>query len=288
LPAVQAARAAGRRAACANNLRQLAVALQDFHAASGSFPAGRGAPLPRIFSPHARLLAHLEQQGVAARVDPAAAPVDFNTATETFSGAANWAAATSNVPTFVCPEEENGGRVPGSEFGSTNYAGSSGSGAAEGALKDADGIFFAASSVSMRHITDGSSQTVAFAERTLGSGAGGDISRRFVELAGATAPTTEACGAAIAGPFNDERGARWIIGNYGNTLYNHALPPNATALDCTNATQQWGHMAARSFHGGGVYAAFCDGSVQFVRDDVDLQAWRALATRGGEEIAAAP
>jgi prepilin-type processing-associated H-X9-DG protein len=83
--------------------------------------------------------------------------------------------------------------------------------------------------------------------------------------------------------WNHERGAKWIVGNYGNTLYNHALAPNSKTTDCLNATQQRGLMAARSGHKGGVNVVLCDSSVRFVADSVAIAVWRATATRAGGE-----
>jgi prepilin-type processing-associated H-X9-DG protein len=87
-----------------------------------------------------------------------------------------------------------------------------------------------------------------------------------------------------AGSWYGERGAKWIIGNYGNTLYNHYYGPISPEWDCMNITQQMGLTAARSVHPGGVMTLFCDGSVQFMDDDVDLEVWRGLATRAQGEV----
>ena len=107
----------------------------------------------------------------------------------------------------------------------------------------------------------------------------------MLEIPGAGDTTAAACRPS-AGAWNTERGAKWIVGNYGNTLYNHADAPNPPHCDCLNATQQKARLAARSFHSGGVNVLFCDGSVRLVADGVPLPAWRAMATRaGGEPIA---
>ena len=74
------------------------------------------------------------------------------------------------------------------------------------------------------------------------------------------------------------------MGNYGNTLYNHYYPPNAGDWDCMNMQQQKALSTARSFHSGGVLALLCDGSVRFIGSNVDLQLWRAAATRAGSEV----
>jgi prepilin-type processing-associated H-X9-DG protein len=131
--------------------------------------------------------------------------------------------------------------------------------------------------------------TIAFSERMLGQGAnssGGDARhavRAILELPPAADPTAAACQSPAAGVWNRERGGKWIVGNYGNTLYNHALAPNAAEWDCMNGTQQKGRFAARSQHRGGVNVAFCDGSARFVAEAIDLTAWQAAATRAGSE-----
>jgi prepilin-type processing-associated H-X9-DG protein len=179
--------------------------------------------------------------------------------------------------------------VSGSEFAATNYAANAGSGLAGGALATGDGAFYLGVAVRVKDITDGTSHTAAFCERTLGIGSElpadtRDAARSMREIPGTTTPDATACDAAGGGTWNQERGAKWIVGNYGNTLYNHALVPNAADYDCLNATQQKGRMAARSLHPGGVNTLLCDASVRFIIDGVEPAAWRALATRAGNEL----
>ena len=67
-------------------------------------------------------------------------------------------------------------------------------------------------------------------------------------------------------------------------IYSHTVPPNYQGYDCgdvDNFTKA--HMAARSYHPGGVNVCYVDGSVHFITDGIDLAAWRALGTRGGGE-----
>ena len=53
-----------------------------------------------------------------------------------------------------------------------------------------------------------------------------------------------------------------------------------------NAPMSYAFNASRSRHPGGVNALFADGSVHFIRDAIDLAAWRALSSpRGGEVVA---
>jgi len=280
LSAVQQVRAAAARLVCASRLQQIGLALHNHHSGLGRFPSGRGTPLPRIFSPHAYLLPFLEQDAIQARIDFDAAPAAFTVPPSTvYDGVRNAEAATSSVKMFVCPSDRSNGSVPGSAFGATNYAANAGSGSNGGSLTQAGGVFFLGSAVRLTDIADGSSTTAAFSERTLG---GLDAGRRMRELPGGTDPTAMACDGS--GVWNDERGAKWIVGNYGNTLYNHAMPPNAPSWDCLNATQQKARMSARSSHAGGVNVLFCDGGVRFVRDGVAGGVWRATATRAGGEL----
>lgn len=296
LPAVQSAREAARRASCTNNLKQVGLALHGFHDVHRRFPPGRGTPLPEIFSAQAYLLPHLEQTNLRELIDYSQAPTTFGVGGGViFDGAANLPAATTLLPVLQCPSDPGGGRVPGSMFGATCYAASAGTGTLNyGSLTDADGVFFLGSKIRFRDLTDGSSQTAAFSERTLGPGqpdapaSAGERTRYILELPGAADTTQSACSDPAAGNWYAERGAKWILGNYGNTIYNHYQTPNVTDWECMNMHQQKAHSSARSAHPGSVALLLCDGSVRHISDSIDRATWQALASRAGAEVIESP
>lgn len=290
LPAVQSAREASRRTSCANNLRQLGVALESIHAARRAFPPGRGAPPPRVFSALAYLLPYVEETSLQGRIDLSSAPTTLVIAGKPYSGAANYWAATQAVALLQCPSDVASGRVSGSDYGGTNYVANAGSGLVNyGSLTAADGVFFLGSSIAFKHLLDGSSSTAAFSERTLGTGqtalalSSGQAGLYMLELGNGVDVGVTACASLGTGDWYGQRGAKWILGNYGNTLYNHYYAPNAASWDCMNQAQQKALIAARSNHPGGVAVLFCDSSTRFMSDEVNVAVWRALSTRAGNE-----
>jgi prepilin-type N-terminal cleavage/methylation domain-containing protein/prepilin-type processing-associated H-X9-DG protein len=295
LPAVQSAREASRRSACANNLKQLGLALHQFHDTNGRFPPGRGGPPPTVFSPQAYLLPFVEQSGLYAELDFTAAPTPLAIAGISYSGATNNAAAISTVPVLQCPTDPAAGRVPESTYGGTNYVANTGSGTVvNGTLVQSDGVFYLTSAVKFSDLVDGSSHTAGFSERTLGTGltvtslSAGDSGLYILELGNGIDASVATCASLGTGDWYSQRSAKWILGNYGNTLYNHFYIPNTTQWDCMNQPQQKGFMAARSNHPSGVNVLFCDGSTRFAANTVDPTVWRGVSTCAGSETADVP
>jgi prepilin-type N-terminal cleavage/methylation domain-containing protein/prepilin-type processing-associated H-X9-DG protein len=294
LPAVQKVREAAGRAKCQNNLKQLGLAMHNYEGANGCFPQGRNA-YPKVVSAPARLLAYVEQDNLQKLIDP-----DGTLA----AGSQNDLAGQTPVGLFICPSDPAAGRVPGSAYYGTNYVACNGTGVSLDTagniasflkIPDGNGIF-AQTPARVADITDGTSNTAAFSESTIGNGqtpSGGlptdpkMISLVILEVAGGNDPTPADCDAGN-GTWNGRRGEQWINGHYGNTLYNHFYGPNpAGKWDCGNASHNKGLTAARSYHTSGVNVLFADGGVRFVNNGVDLATvWRPLGTRnGGEAIA---
>lgn len=282
LPAVQAAREAARRMSCSNNLRQIGLAAQNYHAALNVFPVARN-PYPLVHSSLSRLLPYMEQANVHDLVDY----------TTPLANPANVTASQQKISFFVCPSDGAGGVIPGMLDAGTNYVANNGTGTIDyGLIASGDGVF-TQKNIGFHGVTDGSSNTAMFSESILGTGIASttstplDYKREVLEIPGGADTTPSACESA-AGAWSGKRGGKWIDGHYGNSLYNHFYTPNPRNWDCGNGSHNKGLSTARSSHSGGVQVCLCDGSVRFVANTVDLIPWRALATRQGGETAPLP
>ena len=288
LPAVQKVREAAARMKCANNLKQLGLAMHNHESALGVFPQGRNG-YPKVVSAPARLLAYVEQENLQRLIDP-----DGTLAV----GGQNDAAGKNRVGLFVCPSDAGNGVISGSPYFGTNYVACNGTGLLTdsagntiGYAKIAEGNgVFAQIPTRTADIVDGLSNTAAFSESLMGNGtaqpngvAPADPRFLVLEVPGGNDTTPAACD-GMGGVWNPRRGEQWINGHFGNTLYNHYYTPNASKWDCGNASHNKGLTAARSMHTGGVNVLFADGSVHFIRDSIDLATWRGLSTRSGGEV----
>ncbi|MBS0267133.1 MAG: DUF1559 domain-containing protein [Planctomycetes bacterium] len=313
LPAVQQAREAARGTQCKNQLKQFGLAIHNYEASAGCFPPGRTG-FPMVFSAHAQLMPHLDAGNLYNSIDFSVAPTFVEPPVAPF--APNVAAALTVVPMFLCPSDQNS--VPGSSYGPTNYVVCTGSGANATVryIRAGDGVMYdpkLAGIVKFKSVTDGLSNTAAMSEQLLGNGyaaGGGGASGVATVISGSTVPADPALqvlnltvSQTSGGPYTDAkdtspancvvgatgfwsgiRGAKWLNGHYGDTLYNHGLAPNAKAFDCGNTSHSSGLTAARSRHPGGVNILLCDGSTRFVSNSVNLAVWQGLGSRAGGEV----
>jgi prepilin-type N-terminal cleavage/methylation domain-containing protein/prepilin-type processing-associated H-X9-DG protein len=182
LPAVQAAREAARRMQCVNNMKQIGLALHNYHSPNNCFPPG-GLIVPATtggtlangsFSPHARLLAFTEQLPIANAMN-FSVPVQNDTA----GGATNSTVTMTRLKLFLCPSDTppswniaatgTSGIAPGNNYfaclGSTLEFDATQTGGPP------NGMFqYMGSPISLASMTDGSSSTIAFGEWRTGSG----------------------------------------------------------------------------------------------------------------------
>lgn len=298
IPAIQASRMAAIRSSCANNLRQVGLAAQNYVSSHRHFPNGsmakQFAAQPFVawnlyrWSALAQLLPNLENGAAYSALD-LSVPLygaNFRVRPE------NSDSVKFLVPEFLCPADL--GQPVSADFGPTNYAVCAGSGAGGGTPRDTDGVFFVNSQTTPAKITDGLSKTALVSESLLGQPQQGDIHDPQYEYKFAFAsPISDAvCGAANQWNMSDPRGFAWANGEFRCGLYNHYYGPNDRTADCMGVQlgggvqlqfTPYGWRAARSNHPGGVNVVRADGSLQFVADAVDLTIWRALSTIAGNE-----
>ena len=283
LPAVQQAREAARAVSCRNHLRELGLALHQYHDAAGVLPYGwdrRG----RLWS--TPILPFLEQQPLYDTLLPdrvASAPWYED-------GSPQEKACGTLLQVYRCPSMpvpahvDNGGipgRVPASYRGNAGSQASSDdsstivlAGTKSLEMLDQDGMFYACSRVRLADVPDGLSRTMLLGESQ-------------------TAPEFVKDGNAmdywiIGSPQID--GCR-CDGGTGGTEFSEAV---GTAIERINlrsrdpaASGLLMELCFGSYHPGGAFVALADGSVQFLAETVDLRVLRALASRCGGEIGGA-
>jgi prepilin-type N-terminal cleavage/methylation domain-containing protein/prepilin-type processing-associated H-X9-DG protein len=293
LPAVQAAREAARRMQCANNLKQAALALHNYHSTFQRFP-GIGPTSNTAFSVQAQILPYAEQQNLVDLID-------FQSPIYTGGGHGGPATISSeqrrsspapgaHVP---LPERWAGGSVQ--PDGLQCRAGPSLSGHEPGGLhrlgprreladhRRTDGLFYYGSATRFADMTDGTSNVVVFSETLLGNGISQDAEQsparphEMVAMQSSNAPNPNLW--AITSNPNSWRGYRgyaWILGKSAATTFSTYSPPNPRHPDA--AWMAFGWFSARSFHPGGVNVGLGDGSVRFVSDTIDLNTWHNLGS----------
>ena len=309
LPAVQAARAASRRIACASSLRQIGLGLHNYLTSQNYFPGidlrsgfppgAAGGPSEHYFSPVARMLAQLEQVPLYNATNFAVPPV-----TGTFM---NQTVMKVGLALLICPTDSQPS-VQG--FGRSNFRFSLGPSPiwAPGynyPLSVA-GPFTVHVVYAPADFRDGLSQTVGVSERLEGDWTkgpfklGGDY---YYDRTSSWPPylndpdqTLRVCAnLPPESPVESRGGESWFLSGYHFTCYNHCAVPNLKVPDCSvgsaNAPHtlgyrinQQGVFKASSYHAGGVNALLMDGSTRFFSDSVNLGVWRALATRSGGEL----
>ncbi len=325
LPAVQAAREAGRRTQCVNNLKQFGLAMHNFHSAKDAFPQGAlmTKDLTDVFAnANTQLLPFFEQAALASLYDHSESWEDQPTRVPTIG--------STVIPIFKCPSSSAqnpmvdhllGLVVDDTVYGVTEYAfcmGYTDAFCARDGVKPGDippqqqGMFNIAWGASIRHITDGTSNTMAIGD------ASGDDRWKLCHLA----ECTEADLAPGPGGELPHASIGWIIGEPNSTSFFAALGPKGSTYGSTvepmnkyPATDTFLHLVQyfmdikgfrdsapnhyckpsyeggshavsnyRSDHPGGCNFLMADGSVRFFNETIDMKTYRAFSTIAGEEV----
>jgi len=285
LPAVQRVREAAARTQCANNLKQVGLAIFNHEGALGYLPSSvRPAgvtTLPRV-SWTIPTLAYIEQDNLRKNYDP----------TQTWGAAANLPVSAQVVKVFLCPSAPKPDRRDGDPqtqawdtVAVTDYAAvTSVSPLATNVNATGfpqPGVMEKNATVRIAAITDGTSNTLMVAE----SAGRPQVYRLGKPYLSPPGLGRQVNGGGWARPASD---LDFLPATADGGAY-----PGPCAVNCTNGfvyaaypdpkfgTE--GSSAPYGFHPGGVNALFADGSVRFVRSSVTAQTFAALVTRRGGE-----
>ncbi|MBA3315500.1 MAG: DUF1559 domain-containing protein [Planctomycetaceae bacterium] len=278
IPAVQSARESARTTQCRGNLRQVGLALHNYHAAHRCFPPGGINAL----STHVFLLPFIEHSDLHGQIE---FDIDWISPRPGLK-----AVSAVIVPLYQCPSDPGAAPPAG-----TNYAANSGSRKMDSA--DQDGLFRMINKSPARSygrcvrdgdVTDGLSQTAAMAE-VLQSWEVRDRRRviHYTERSYALEETDvfladcRAVSSRLPAAFGFS--PPWTQAGLMATQYNHAAVPNSGS--CLNRNDvPSGILTAASEHRGGMNVLLADGAVRFLSDGVNVSTWRALGTVSKGEI----
>jgi prepilin-type N-terminal cleavage/methylation domain-containing protein/prepilin-type processing-associated H-X9-DG protein len=280
LPAVQSAREGARRMQCLNNLKQIGVAMHNYHSSLEIFPPGyisltqNNQPnSPEIgpgWSWATMLLQELEQRPVYNSVNFALQITD----------PASLTVRTKTLSVFLCPSSvpsqgfltlaDRNGQILVTDLAAGQYVASAGQWEVEEFAAQNNGMFYRNSNRGLRDILDGSSMTLMAGER----------SRNVADSTWVGAiPTARSCTKPGWPRIDCEDSNVMILAHTGPS-------PDEQWIDAPNiknagADDYW------SRHPGGCNFLFCDGSVRFIKETINPHVFSYLSTRAGGEALSA-
>jgi prepilin-type N-terminal cleavage/methylation domain-containing protein/prepilin-type processing-associated H-X9-DG protein len=291
LPAVQAAREASRRTECLNNMKQLALAIQNHHDAYGHLPVDVNKQSngkddrPMLYL---QMLPFMEGSNIKNAYD----------FTVGATNPRNLQLLSREEPMLKCGSDDtylmdeaskdNGGDRKsnyGFNYGYGTYSQLASNPSRRGPFWANPGLpNDAAKKEFWRHDKDNSGQEINFKQLTDG------LSNTYLQLEMRQLPSFDE-------NKQDRRARVWIYtpGSYQLTTrmapnsadgdVTKCLPDNHHLAPCVRKDGALGEfvLASRSRHPGGVNASRCDGSVEFVSDEVDLTVWRSQSTMAGDD-----
>ncbi len=279
LPAVQAAREAARRLQCQNNLKQLGLALQNYHAAVKAFPPAMNIPAGQAPESTVQwklnwaiaILPYIEQQPLYD---------SFNLALP-ISDASNRTQRGTRLSIMLCPSDTGRNTFFSRSGEGDNWA--RGNYGANGSIEQLSGwlngptssewvkgykrgVMGCNASVTIDDIKDGTSNTILLAELKIGLVAGDRRGTWAMGASGASSlwghSATDEFGPNCCNPAADDLSeCSELQSSVGTAMLNK---------ECMNCCQcpNW-QATARSRHAGGVFVCLCDGSVRFLSDYIE-------------------
>ena len=304
LPAVQKVRDAAARIRCANNMKQLGLAMHNYMDANNGLPPNgnyvyNGATITttNAWSAMSRILPYIEQENLFRNID-------FNLPYSVQVGV-----SSKRVGTYICPAEVNDkpiGTDPtyGNKHWVICYAVNEGTWAVltqkSYMMQVGDGAFAPNRSFRATDFGDGMSNTIAVAEvkATTVRVSGASNTATYSNAPPPNSPAEVSAGFGFGtAAFDPSKNTHveWVDGKIHETGFTTAFPPNTVIsysgydVDFVSATESnlgdcYAAVTSRSYHSGGVNVVLMDGSVRFVRSSVSVTTWRALGTRNSGEV----
>ena len=325
LPAVQDARETARRAQCINNLKQMGLATQQYVSALGAFPIGNRG-LQMHFTPQIdqrfglcysqAYMGHSVFVFILPFIESGNSYNSINL-TRPYTSTVNLTGFTTKLSTYMCPADTAADPLPASllQFAQASYGASRGlqettvMNWATDTLPDkkapaadrcnqplGDGMFGVEASVTPADVTDGQSNTFLFGEtsRFRDEPPGSNFNFNYVSNYWVGPPWTgdsywpgdiRITGGAYQVPkLNARPDKDGSVIDSCFRLSGIQFPPDWINVSSCEKLGQWGF---RSLHPGGANFAFVDGSVKFIKNDVTRNVYRALGTRGGNDLISA-
>jgi prepilin-type N-terminal cleavage/methylation domain-containing protein/prepilin-type processing-associated H-X9-DG protein len=305
LPAVQSAREAARRVQCTNNLKQLGLAVHNYEGTNGVLPPaltirGSGTTVSWFggWSVHGRVLPFLEQNNTFNSIN-------FNVS---YSHPDNTTVSGLTVSAFICPSEPKTQPVPHSFglAGVTNYGWNMGDWYVWGGFNGAANRAPFQVNLSRRwaDFTDGTGATILASEVKTNQAYLRDCGGLSRVNTPGNVPAPNADPATVAPEYNAGCNLQvtghteWVDGHVHQAGFTTAWTPNRRTARASTPAQDldlngqreaiggptYAAITSRSYHPGGVNALFGDGSVRFLKNSVDGNAWRALGSMAGGEV----
>lgn len=266
LPAVQQAREAARRTQCKNNLKQIGLALHNYHDIYNTFPIGAQdlGDNEEMWGWSASILPQLEQKNMADQLG-----IGTNRLREVLQDATLRNVLQTPIGAYICPSDPGGELMDGGQLNGGSGRNMRGNGGAPAAFRVAKsnyigncgyndvnrrnnngkrGVFQVGDNYKLRDITDGTSNTIAVGERSTFCASGAWCGNRNPRGGG-------------------PQGADYTLGRV-------SIP-----INLKDNRNHWCTEGFDSAHTGGAQFLLCDGSVHFLSENIDYNLHRNATDR---------